>query len=329
VRTVLLLVVLMFLATSVTFDELLVMNPARGIPLYLGGLAFAVAVTEGLLRGIRLRLPAGFRVPYYLTLGLFFLYPLALVPVLREPHGEALLWGLFGFSPAAGLVFLTLLPAIRRGRDYLRDNGSPWPWPFYPWSLFVFLAVAVVGRSVLLCWSLHLLDGEGFTQVIFGPYFLVPLGLALTVLVLELGLVSRHRPTQLVALLLPVGLVVLAGIGHRAEPVYREFLDLFTARLGGAPLFLTVLVAAGFYLYAWLRGVPFATRSCSRVRSGYCAATPGGWSPWRASGPRGSPAWAGGRTSCCGRKWPGSTTCCSGWCCSRWRWRSAWRRPAS
>ena len=67
------------------------------------------------------------------------------------------MWGLWGFAPAAGLVFLTLIPAIRRGRDYLLDNGSPWPWPFYPWSVFVFLAVAVCGRAFLLCFSYHLL----------------------------------------------------------------------------------------------------------------------------------------------------------------------------
>lgn len=259
VRTVLLLVVLMFLATSVTFDELLVMHPGRGVPLYLGGLAFSVAVTEGLLRGIRLRLPAGFRVPYYLTLGQFFLYPLALVPVLRDPHGEALMWGLYGFSSAAGLVFLTLIPAIRRGPDYVRDNGSPWPWPFYPWSLFVFLAVAVVGRSVLLCWSFHLLDGGGMGQIIFGPYFLVPFGFSLAVLTLELGLVARRTVTQVVGLVIPVGLVVMAGTGHRSDAVYREFLDLFIARLGGAPLVLTLLAAAAFYSYAWLRGVPLAS----------------------------------------------------------------------
>src|SRR5581483_468103 len=71
VRTVLLLVVLMFLATSVTFDELLALDPPRGTLFNLAGLVFAVAVTEGLLRGIGLRLPAAFRVPYYLVLGLF------------------------------------------------------------------------------------------------------------------------------------------------------------------------------------------------------------------------------------------------------------------
>jgi hypothetical protein len=84
-RTVLLLIVFMFLATSVTFDEVLIVSPARGVACYLVGLAFTVLVSEGLLRGIRLRLPALFRVPYYLILGLFFLYPLALAPLTDQP----------------------------------------------------------------------------------------------------------------------------------------------------------------------------------------------------------------------------------------------------
>jgi hypothetical protein len=122
----------MFLATSVTFDEVLVLTPQRGLVCYLAGLFFAVAVSEGLLRGIRLRLPPWFRAPYYLLLALFFLYPLALRPLLVWPPNEAVMWGLFGFSPAAGLVFLTLLPGIRRGPDYVRNNGSLWRWPLYP-----------------------------------------------------------------------------------------------------------------------------------------------------------------------------------------------------
>src|SRR6185437_14852450 len=41
VRTILLLVALMFLATSVTFDELLVFDPVRGYFCYIIGLLFA------------------------------------------------------------------------------------------------------------------------------------------------------------------------------------------------------------------------------------------------------------------------------------------------
>jgi hypothetical protein len=258
VRTVLLLVVLMLLATSVTFDEVLVTSPARGVACYLIGLLFAVAASEGLLRGLRLALPAWFRAPYYLILALFFLYPLALSPLLDRPRSESLMWGLFGFSPAAGLAFLTLLPAVRRGPAGLAANGSPWRWPLYPWTLFGVLGLAVPARAFLLCWSLHLLDGRDSDRLIFGTYFLVPFGFALAVLLLEAGLVSSRRGLVGAALALPVGLAALAMIGHGDDPIYREFLGLFAARLGGSPLWVTLLVSAGFYAYAMMRRVPAA-----------------------------------------------------------------------
>src|SRR5262249_8748105 len=153
-------------------------------------LLFAVLVSEGLLRGIRLALPAYFRLSYYLILALFFLYPLALRPLVPFPRSEELLWGLFGFSTVAGLVFLTLLPAIRKGPDYVRDNGSPWRWPLYPWTLFGLLALAVPARAFLLCWSMHLLTGANSDDLVFGPYFVVPFGFAVAILLLEIGIVS-------------------------------------------------------------------------------------------------------------------------------------------
>lgn len=256
VRTVLLLVALMFLATSVTFDTVLVRDRALGSVCYLAGLLWAVVVSEGVLRGIRLVLPAGFRIPYYLILALFFLYPLALSPLVDRPQTEALAWGLFGFSASAGLVFVTLLPAVRRGPEYVRGNGSPWPWPLYPWALFVFLGLAVPARAFLLCWSMQ--GSEEPSRLIFGPYFLVPFGLAVAVLLLELGLVSGRRRVLATALAVPAGLVVLASLGHRPDGIYRTFRELFAYRLGGDPLFLTLLAATGFYAYAALRRVPVA-----------------------------------------------------------------------
>ncbi len=175
VRTVMLLTVMMFLATSVTFDQVLATAPERGIGCFLGGLAFAVAVSEGMLRCTRLSLPMAFRLPYLLLLALFFLYPVALVPLLDRARNEQLEWALFGFSPAAGLAALTLLPAIRRGRAYVRNNGSPWPWAWYPWSLFGVLGFSVMARSALLCWSMHHLESREAEPYIFGPYFLRPL----------------------------------------------------------------------------------------------------------------------------------------------------------
>jgi hypothetical protein len=275
VRTVLLLVVLMFLATSVTFDELLVMNRPRGIALNLFGLGFAIALTEGILRAIRLKLPLGFKLPYHLMLALFFLYPMWLASLARNPQSEVLLWSLFAFPAAAGAVFLTLLPAIRRGPEHLRNNGSPWPWPFYPWSLFAFLAAAVIGRSFLVCKSFHLLDSQSITDTIFAPFFLVPFGFALAVLLLELGITAKSRLTTAFALATPVLLVIVAGIGHRDEVAYRSFLDLFLERTRATPLFLALAATGFFHLYAWLRGVAFATEGLTATLAAFAFIQPG------------------------------------------------------
>ena len=267
-RTVLLLVILMFLATSVTFDHVLVFDrkfgpgsiPFRGIACNLAGLVLAIFVSEALLRAVRLALPIFYRVPYYLLLSLFFLYPLMLTPFIRrnERPGEDMMWGLFAFSSVAALIFLTLLPAIRVGAEYVRQNGSPWPWPFYPWALFGLLALAVPGRAILLCYSMHLIDVRNLYDMTFGPYFLVPFGLVGAVLLLEAGLVSRRAGVLLAALLMPIGLIGLALVGHRNEEVYQQFLDKFTYRIGADPVFCTLLASAGFYGYAAIRRVPWS-----------------------------------------------------------------------
>jgi hypothetical protein len=258
VRTLLLLVVLMFLATSVTFDDILANDPATGAACYALGLLFAIGVSEGLLRGMRFSLPLGFRLPYYLILALFFLYPVALVPLLRHPRSPELQWALFGFAPLAGLVSLALLPAIRRGPTYVAKNGTPWRWPLYPWTLFVFLGLGVCARSYYLCWSMQYLDVPDCDLTIFGPYFLVPFLFAAAVLLLEIGLVSRSRAAQRVALIVPLGLLALAMVGHRPEAVFQRFLGMVEAGLGGTPLYLTLLGATAFYAFAAWRRVPLA-----------------------------------------------------------------------
>ncbi len=261
----------------------------RGALFNLLGLALSILVSETLLRRIELRLPALYRLPYYLVLMLFFLYPIfirsLLVPGQSESQ-EPLMWALFGFSTVAGIIFLTLLPALHRGADYIRDNGSPWPWPIYPWSLFVVLAVAVPGRAVLICWSLHPLSASQYDRLIFGPYFLIPFGFALTILYLELGLNLAKKSMIRFGLLAPLLLMGTALLGHHPsdpiyrllrvmtvsfgrfeafdavnseqDPVYNEFLQMFSSRLGVDPLFATLVLSACFYAYASARRVPLA-----------------------------------------------------------------------
>ncbi len=59
-------------------------------------------------------------------------------------------------------------------------------------------------------------------------------------------------------MVVPAILVFLTLFGHRADPTYQWFLGRFISRLGGTPLYLTLLASAGFYAYAMVRRVPLA-----------------------------------------------------------------------
>ena len=245
----------MFLAISVSSDPVLNAEEQPGSTFVLAGFAFAVAVSEGLLRSLPLRLPALYRLPYYFVLGLFFLYPLAMSPVLHRPPSATLYWALFGFSTVAGAAFLTLLPGLRHGADYVRDNGSPWGWPLYPWSLFVMLAVCVCLRAYSLCVSFHAILG---TESIFGPYFLAPFLIAINVLLFEACRVSHSDRMRRAALVTPMAILGLCAVGHHTDAVYMGFLDRFIQSFHGTPLYMALFAVIALYGYAFLRRIAAA-----------------------------------------------------------------------
>jgi hypothetical protein len=255
IRTIVLLIVLIFLAISMSFDEVLPTDLAAGRLYFLGGLAFSVVVSELVLRGVRLRLPALYRLPYYATLAMFFLYPLLLVgPWLRDENDPRLRWLLAGFSTLAGLVTLTLLPAARRGAAYVRDNGSPWQWPWYPWPLFVVLAVGVGLRTYAICVSFHPSRGPA---TMFEPYFLAPWLLAVNVLLLEIGIAGQRPHLLRWCMAAPLGLLLLSSWTFPVPAsisLRRMLLDF----CGCSPLFLMLLAVALLYAVALARRVPHA-----------------------------------------------------------------------
>jgi hypothetical protein len=254
-RTLLLLIVMMFLAIAVSGDDTVAAAPRRGVVGCLVGMAFAASVTEVVLSTIRLRLPGWYRAAYYAMLALVFLYPVALVPLLGDPENPSLQWALFGFAPMAAMAVTLLIPAARLGRAGVAKNGSPWRWPLYPWSLFVIMVGGLCVRSWSLCVSFHYVEGD---RSIFGPYFLVPIGLAVAMVWLEIGIAAGRRGIMTAASAIPLLLVVLAMAGDRPEWVYRQFLGRFIETLGGTPTYLTMIAAVGFLAYAACRRVPSA-----------------------------------------------------------------------
>ncbi|MBX3415126.1 MAG: hypothetical protein KF708_20750 [Pirellulales bacterium] len=255
-RSLLLLVVIGLLAMSVTFDDVLARNPRLGFAYNLLGWIFAIVVSEALLHGLRIRLSLLYRLPYYMLLSLFFFYPPLLVTWLADPNSRSLEFGLFGFAPAMSLAFLLLLPAVRRGAAAVRENGTPWPWPWFPWTLFGVLGFCACVRAYYLCVSLHFVPGN---QLIFGPWFLVPLLLALTILVLEGAIVSRRKGLEYLAYALPVLAVAIAFYPLRPDTLAGIFYHDAATRLHGTPAFWTLAAATALYAYAALRGGGFAT----------------------------------------------------------------------
>lgn len=258
-RSILLLILLLFVELSLIFDETLVRDPATGRLLLLAGLAFAACLSELLLLGLKIRLPWRFRVPYHLLLGLLFLYPLLLIAPGPRLSPDDSRWRILLFPVAGAAILLTLIPAIRRGPEYTRVNGTPWHWPWYPWSLFVFLGVCIGFRAYALSLSFDpvlnapLADALAF-QSAFGGYFLIPLVLAAATLLLEVGLVSRRHGAIGLAMSVPIFCLYLAIPAMGSSASYEDFLRQ-VIRTAGSPLWLTLIAAAVFYGHALLRGV--------------------------------------------------------------------------
>jgi len=253
-RTIILSVVVLLVVMAGSFDQLIIEQRSLSKPLLVTGLAIAVALSEGLMRGAGIRMALLYRGAYHLILGFFFLHPLAFLKLLHEYPGEGevpVSWGLFFFPMAGAVVFLSLIPAIRAGAWYAENNGTPWRWPAFPGVLFGLLAALICARSYWLTITCY--PADALTSP-WAPYFLSPFLVALAVLLLEMGLVSGSRKAIAGALLLPAVALVAAFPAWVHTGLQRQFLILITDGLA-SPLFLALVVITGFYIYAWLRRV--------------------------------------------------------------------------
>ncbi|MCI0359505.1 MAG: hypothetical protein L0211_13595 [Planctomycetaceae bacterium] len=250
-RTILLVIVLMFFMLSASLDVHLVTEPVSGTLLLALSLALSIALSEGLLRGLRIHLAPRYRLPYYLLLTLLFVYPA--VPAWLAQFGlvEARPWVLFAFPWLAGAALLSLLPAARAPAKTEPASGTPWKWPYFPWSLFVYLSIGIAIRSWWLTISFEPASGQ---DAYFRPYFLLPICLAWSALVLEIGRTRASRGALVAGMLLPLAGLAMAFPGPGASPVEVAFLGNLSAMLG-SPAQLAVGSMLAFYAWTWLRGV--------------------------------------------------------------------------
>jgi hypothetical protein len=249
-RTILLVIVLLFFMLSASLDVHLLHQPLAGTFLLGAGLAFSLLVSEGLLRTLKIGLAARYRGPFYLMLAILFLYPLAPAWISYFRLYAARSWVLFAFPSVAAMALLTLLPAARTPRHQEPATGTPWRWPYYPWSLFVYLTIGLAIRSWWLAFSFEpAQENDGYFQ----PYFLLPLLLAWSALVLEMGQARRSSGAIAAGLLLPLPALVLGFIGPGKTLEQIAFLERLA--MLGTPAQLAVWSLLLYYLWAWLRNV--------------------------------------------------------------------------
>jgi hypothetical protein len=196
---------------------------------------------------------------------------LAILPLLTESWNRFLPWALSGFSLAAAAAFLPLLPAVRGGSDYIKGNGTPWRWPYFPWSLFVILGVAAALRHYYLCLSFYPVPG---LASLFRPYFLVPPLVAINLLLMEAALISGRRWTRAVSLMMPLVLLPLAAWQRSPTFWQGEFFKDFVKVVGAEPLFVTLVACIALYALATARRLPGAVDFLSLSVAGLAVVRP-------------------------------------------------------
>ncbi|MEI8382214.1 MAG: hypothetical protein WCJ09_18935 [Planctomycetota bacterium] len=266
-RSILLLLLLMFLAVSVSADDLFVqMESSSGAVALLGiGLAFSTAVIVAVLRCTGIRLGRAFLLPFFLFLALFYVTPWWCSPELHPRSSSTLDWTIFLFPQVAALLCLTLLPAVRRGKDYFANNGTPWAWPVFPWVAFGAIAVAVILRSYALTltfsqtgpiWSSPDVRQGIVLDTIWRPYFIAPFLLAVLLLVLEGGLAHGNlRLARKIMQFTP--LLLLLAWPHANTLASADFASRVSTTIGSQVWLMTLLLIA-FYAWGVIRRAPLA-----------------------------------------------------------------------
>lgn len=264
-RSIFVTVLLLFLAVSVSADDLFVSmeSSLAGGLLLVCGYLFCAAVTEAVIRLSGIRLSALYRVPLHLMLALFYVAPWWCSPELHPRSVAELEWAIFLFPVSAAVILLMLWPAARRGPSFVAENGTPWGWPMFPWTVFAVISIAVALRTFALCmtfgptgpiWIGLSSDLRSISfDTMWGPYFLVPPAFSILILLLEGSLAAGNRRLLQRLLWLAPALLLLA-IPVSDGPVARGFLSQLVETLG-SPVILALGLLMAFYVLAWLRDV--------------------------------------------------------------------------
>jgi len=273
-RSIFLLLPVMFVELALTFDDILISDKALGTTLLFAGFAVSSIVIEGLLIGLRMKMPAAYRIPIHVMLALLFLYPVFVVSGGFPENDEVVAWKIYWFASLAAFALLALIPAIRRGPSILQNNGTPWTWPLYPWSLMTFLGIGLAARSYALSLSFDPFSTDpNNLQGTFDWYFMAPIVIALAVLILEAGIVRQRSSLRFIGMLLPIAAIYMSQTNAFGPSAQTSFLAMFMNEVG-SPLHGSLIAAAIFYCVALARRVQSSEEFTMAVLWALCCVNP-------------------------------------------------------
>ncbi|MFO0977579.1 MAG: hypothetical protein U0996_14355 [Planctomycetaceae bacterium] len=264
IRSLILIVLLMFPAISISFDELLTQASQSGrtgmvVLMFATGLGFLLVLMEVLIAGLQIRLAAFWRLPIYAVLALFFIWPLLLLPEWTGGSRFQVRWLIFLFPTAASLALLGLIPAIRQGKAAVEHNGTPWGWPWFPWTGIVFLTGTVIFRAYSLTIAFDPANLEfSYWDTSFGIYSLVPMGFCLLLLLVEIAQKEKNDDLRRMAYSVAPFLLIAAcpwTVPWNHLPTYNLFVAQFVS-VAGSPVFVTLCMLVVFYGVGCLRRIP-------------------------------------------------------------------------
>ena len=249
-RTILLIIVLVLVSVSSSFDRICLDDTAIAARILAFGFLFSVALSEAVIRGVGIRLPWTLRVPYYLQLLLLYAIPVWLGHLSITGRDMQMAWSVLSFSFAASALVLLLIPAARSGPRGI-NRGTPWRWPLYPWALFVILSLGLALRCYSLSVSFELSPG---LESGFAGYFLAPLVIAVCAVGLELALGCRSAWAARLIAVVPLVTLLTAFPGQDVNPTQLRYIEMLKEHLSTPALPVTLMLGC-YSVYAVLRGV--------------------------------------------------------------------------
>jgi hypothetical protein len=250
-RTIILLVLLILVALSGSFDRICLDDANVGALFLAIGFFFSLAVSELLIRGLGVRLPWSYRGPLYLQLALLFAYPAWLGRLSLTDREPLMAWFVLAYPALQAVTTLLLAPAVRRRGQDLTANGTPWSWPWYPLTLHTLLGASGLLRAVAI--SLSFSPAKGFVSGL-APYVFIPLILAWLLLVAEGTFAIATKARNWVITVVGLSLLALALPGsdlNRAQALYLQMLQDTV----GAPVQIAAFMLILFFAYLWRRGM--------------------------------------------------------------------------